>query len=79
MAAWHATRSRIASITHQARAQGHDPDPELLASLRQRLRAERAEEYVRGLLAGQPALNEDQRTHLAGLLLAAPGGDGGAT
>lgn len=72
MAKWHQTRSLIGGIHNQARARGTEPDPELVATLRQRLRAERAEEYVTRLLTGQPALSGDQLAHLAGILLSAP-------
>ena len=42
-------------------------DPDLLAAKRD-LRASRAEEYIKRLVAEAPALSEDQRSRIAALL-----------
>jgi hypothetical protein len=58
---WTQTRSKIA---HAKRA---NPDADVTA-LRQQLKAERLEEYIRQTVDAAPALTEEQRTHLASLL-----------
>jgi hypothetical protein len=59
--------------THRARAaalQRHHPDrPELADDARRALKSERAETYIRRLVAEDPALSIEVRAKLAGLLL----------
>lgn len=66
---WTKTRSQIA---HAKRA---NPDADV-SDLRQKLKAERLEEYIRRVVDEAPVLTEDQRSHLAILLRGS--GNGGA-
>jgi hypothetical protein len=60
---WTSERARVASLT---RSRAPD-DPDLLAA-RRNLRAARAEDYVRKLVAAAPPLSIEQRDRLAVLL-----------
>jgi hypothetical protein len=60
---WTSERARVASLT---RSRAPD-DPDLLAA-RRNLRAARAEDYVRKLVASAPPLSFEQRDRLAVLL-----------
>ncbi len=60
---WTAERARVASLTRSRSAD----DPALLAARRD-LRAARAEEYIRELVAAAPPLTLEQRDRLALLL-----------
>ena len=64
---WTKTRSEIATTLQ------HHPHADV-TELRRRLKAERLEEYVRGIVDSAPPLSDEQRARLI-LLLAARGGD----
>jgi hypothetical protein len=51
-----------------------DPSADHLTDIRRKLRAERAEEYIQSLIDDAPALTDQQRVHLAGLLRPVDGG-----
>ncbi len=65
---WTNERGRVASLTRSRSAD----DPDLLAA-RRALRAARAEEYIRQLVAGAPPLTPEQRDRLAVLLRSSGG------
>lgn len=67
---WQHERGRVASLT---RSRPPD-DPELIEA-RRNLRAARASEYVQQLVASSPPLTQEQRSHLAALLLQEPAGE----
>jgi hypothetical protein len=58
---WTKTRSQIANKKR------HDPDADV-ADLRQRLKAERLEEYISRVVAEAPPLTPEQRDKLAAIL-----------
>jgi hypothetical protein len=69
---WTAERARHAALRR------HHPDhPELAAAARLQLKVIRAEDYIRGLVASEPALTGQQREDLAIALLRDPGPGGG--
>ena len=67
MSTWTLERSRIARLVQAGRA---PDDPELIEH-RRNYRALRLELYVTTVLAGEPELTDEQRAHIAGLLLTA--------
>ena len=77
--AWTSTRAAIAAECHMAKLQGRAQNAAHLAELRQKLRVERAELYVRDLLAAEPPLSDDQLGSIARLVLTGVGGGNAAT
>ncbi len=72
---WTTTRAKLAGLHH-----AQIPDPALVDSLRRQLKTEKAELYLTGITQAGVILHPEQLRHLAGILLAAAGGDGdGAT
>lgn len=63
MASWTSERARYASLTRSREAD----DPDLLAA-RRNLRAARAEDYIRTVVAGAPPLTPEQIERLRNLL-----------
>ncbi|MCU1590248.1 MAG: hypothetical protein JWP11_1504 [Frankiales bacterium] len=63
MSTWTHERARVARLSQTRRPD--DPD---LAEARQKLRAARAEDYIRKLVDAAPPLSAEQRSRLAVLL-----------
>jgi hypothetical protein len=61
---WTHDRARVAALSRDRKPD----DPDLLAA-KQDLRASRAEEYIKRVVADAPPLTQDQRARLAVLLL----------
>ena len=60
---WTQERARVASLSRSRVP--NDPD---LVAARRDLRAARAEDYIKQVLAAAPPLTEEQRRHLAAIL-----------
>lgn len=60
---WTAERARVASLTRSRK----DDDPDLVAA-RINLKAARAEDYIRRVVAEAPPLTPEQRDRIASLL-----------
>ena len=61
---WTHDRARVAALSRDRKP----TDPDLLAAKRD-LRASRAEEYIKRVVAKAPALTADQRSRIAAALL----------
>jgi hypothetical protein len=61
---WTHDRARVAALSRDRKP----TDPDLLAAKRD-LRASRAEEYIKRVIAEAPALTPDQRSRIAAALL----------
>jgi hypothetical protein len=68
MARWTVTRSELGNEHLMAKARGEVPDPLVIATLRRRLKVERAEEYLQKALAAEPLLSSADCRRLASLM-----------
>lgn len=64
---WQRERARVAGMSSRPNRAPDDPD---LVAARRNMRALKLEADILKVLAGEPALNEEQRNHIAEMLRA---------